>query len=70
MKEGDSMTEYKTTEAKRKANKKYDQNNREARQYRNKKSATKNFILNTATDEDLLLVEEWLNERRKNTTLN
>lgn len=61
--------EYSTTEAQRKAFKKYEQKNPIAKQYRNKKSATKNFILNTATDEDLLLVQEWLNERLRKTPL-
>lgn len=59
------MTEYKTSEAKRRANKKYDQKNAEAKQYRNKKSTTKNFILKTATDEDIELVKQWLEERLK-----
>lgn len=62
-KEGDYMTEHKTTEARRRASKKYDQNNPEFRQYRNKKSATKNFILSTANEEDLQLVKQWLSER-------
>lgn len=61
--------DYKTSEAKRKANKKYDQKNKEQRQYRNKKSATKNFILNTATPQDLVLVQDWLNERLRETPL-
>lgn len=57
--------EYSTTEAQRKASKKYEQKNPIAKQYRNKKSATKSFILNIATEEDLLLIEDWLNERKK-----
>ncbi|GGD04346.1 hypothetical protein [Enterococcus wangshanyuanii] len=56
------MTEYKTSEAKRRANKKYDQNNPEGRQYRNKKSAAKSFI-NIATDEDFLFIQELVKER-------
>lgn len=31
--------------------------------YLNKKSVAKNFILKSATDEDIILVREWLNER-------
>lgn len=31
--------------------------------YLNKKSVTKNFILKSATDEDIILVREWLSER-------
>lgn len=60
--------EYSTSEAQRRAFKKYEQRNPEAKQYRNKKSATKNFILVTATDEDIELVKEWLDERLKNNT--
>lgn len=59
------MNEYKTSEAKRRANKKYDQNNPEGRQYRNKKSATKSFIRDLASDDDLELVQGWLEERLK-----
>lgn len=42
----------KLTEAKAKANKKWNQNNKERVQYINKRSATKSFILNLATEED------------------
>lgn len=59
------MNDYKTSESMRKAIKKYEENNKEKKQYRNKKAATKNFILKTARDEDLVLVETWLEERRK-----
>lgn len=31
--------------------------------YLNKKSVTKNFILKSATDEDIYLVKSWLSER-------
>lgn len=54
---------HKTSEALRQAVKRYEQKNAQAKQYRNKKSATKSFILNLATEEDLQLVEEWLKER-------
>jgi hypothetical protein len=54
---------HKTSEALRQAVKRYEQKNAKAKQYRNKKSATKSFILNLATEEDLQLVEEWLKER-------
>ena len=54
---------HKTSEALRQAVKRYEQKNAKAKQYRNKKSATKSFILNLATEEELQLVEEWLKER-------
>lgn len=54
---------HKTSKALRQAVKRYEQKNAKAKQYRNKKSATKSFILNLATEEDLQLVEEWLKER-------
>ncbi|WP_368264461.1 hypothetical protein [Enterococcus innesii] len=54
---------HKTSEALRQAVKRYEQKNAKAKQYRNKKSATKSFILNLATEEDLQLVKEWLKER-------
>lgn len=59
---------YSTTEAQRRATKKYEQKNAEAKQYRNKKSATKKFITETATNEDIELVKQWLEERLKNNT--
>lgn len=62
--------EYSTTEAQRRASKNYEQRNPEAKQYRNKKSATKNFITQTATEEDFQLVLEWVEERLKNNTTN
>lgn len=54
---------YKTTEAQRRANSKWDKANKEKKNYINKKSITKNFVLKTATLEDIMLVQEWLNER-------
>ncbi|EGO9069259.1 hypothetical protein DW615_13325 [Enterococcus faecalis] len=56
---------YKTSEAQRKAIKKYEQKNAADKQYRNKKYATKSFILNLATEEDLQLVRSWLKEREE-----
>ena len=50
------MSKY--TEAKAKANKKWNQNNKERVQYINKRSATKSFILNLATEEDLKNIED------------
>ncbi len=55
----------KYTEAKAKANKKWNQSNKERVQYINKRSATKNFILNLATEEDLKNIETYIIERKK-----
>ena len=57
------MSKY--TEAKAKANKKWNQNNKERVQYINKRSAAKSFILNLATEEDLTNIEEYIVERKK-----
>lgn len=54
----------KLTEAKAKANKKWNQNNKERVQYINKRSATKSFILNLATEEDLKNIETYIAERK------
>ena len=45
------MTEY--TEAKKKANSKWDDKNKERKQYINKRSVARNFIKQLATDDDL-----------------
>lgn len=55
----------KYTEARAKANKKWNKNNKERVQYINKRSAAKSFILNLATEEDLANIEEYIAERRK-----
>lgn len=55
----------KYTEAKAKANKKWNQNNKERVQYINKRSVTKSFILNLATEEDLKNIESYIIERKK-----
>lgn len=54
----------KLTEAKAKANKKWNQNNKERVQYINKRSATKSFILNLATEEDLKNIEAYIAGRK------
>ena len=54
----------KYTEAKAKANKKWNQTNKERVQYINKRSATKSFILNLATEEDLKNIESYIIERK------
>lgn len=45
------------------ANRKWNAKNKERRQYLNKKSITKSFIIKLATPDDLELVREWLKER-------
>ncbi|WP_270253857.1 hypothetical protein [Lactobacillus johnsonii] len=54
----------KYTEAKAKANKKWNQSNKERVQYINKRSTTKSFILNLATEEDLKNIESYIMERK------
>lgn len=56
----------KTSEARRKANKKWDSANPEIIKYSKAKSATKNFILKKVKDEDLNEIENWLTERKNN----
>ncbi|WP_324711966.1 hypothetical protein VA644_06750 [Lactobacillus gasseri] len=55
----------KITEARAKANKKWDEKNKARKLYINKRSTAKNFILNLATEEDLANIEEYVAERRK-----
>lgn len=56
---------HKTSKAQREAVKRYEQKNKEAKAYGSKKSTAKNFILKTATDEDIYLVKEWITEREE-----
>ncbi|KOH01503.1 hypothetical protein LJ16_08405 [Lactobacillus johnsonii 16] len=60
----------KLTEARKKANKKWNQNNKERVQYINKRSATKSFILNLATEEDLKNIETYIVERKTKLDIN
>ncbi|MBF0772023.1 hypothetical protein E4T70_07300 [Lactobacillus johnsonii] len=60
----------KLTEARKKANKKWNQNNKERVQYINKRSATKSFILNLATEEDLKNIETYIAERKTKLDIN
>ena len=55
----------RVSEAQRRANKKWDEANKELKAYTNKRSAAKNFILKLAIAEDLELMEEYIAERRK-----
>lgn len=55
----------KLTEARKKANKKWDENNKDRKNYIVKRSTTKNFILRSATEEDLKNIETYIIERKK-----
>lgn len=55
----------KYTEAKAKANKKWDEANKERKRYINYRSTSRNFIIKYATIEDLKEFESLI-ERRKN----
>lgn len=54
----------KITEARAKANKKWDEKNKARKLYINKRSTTKSFILNLATEEDLKNIETYIAERK------
>lgn len=53
------------SEARIKANKKWDNNNKVRKQYLNRRSVTKNFILKEATAEDIANIEEFVIQRKK-----
>lgn len=52
------------TDARKRANSKWDKNNKERLLYLNKRSTTKNFILKLATEEDLENIEKYVVERK------
>ena len=54
----------KLTESRKKANKKWDENNKDRKNYIVKRSTTKNFILKLATEEDLKAIESYIEERK------
>ena len=54
----------KLTEARKKANKKWDENNKDRKNYIVKRSTTKNFILKLATEADLKAIESYIEERK------
>lgn len=60
----DEEIKYKTSKAQREANKRYQQKNKDQKNYSSKKTTTKNFLLKTATDEDVIVVEQWVAERK------
>lgn len=53
------------TKARAKANKKWDSNNRERKNYINKRSVAKNFILKSATQEDLDNIKQYIKQREE-----
>ena len=53
------------TDARKRANSKWDKNNKERLLYLNKRSTTKNFILKLATEEDIECIEKYVIERKK-----
>ena len=56
----------KYTEAKARANKKWDEKNKERKKYISKRSTAKSFILNLASEDDLELIEKYITQRREN----
>ena len=54
------------TDARKRANKKWAENNREHRNYLSKRSSARSFIRNHATGSDLNELEELIAERRCN----
>ncbi|CAM3125751.1 hypothetical protein SAMN04487792_0264 [Lactobacillus bombicola] len=53
----------KLTEAREKANRKWDSKNKERKRYLNKRSTAKSFILNLATQEDLETIKKYVAQR-------
>lgn len=53
----------KLSEAHKKANKKWDAKNKDRKQYLNKRSNAKNFILKLATKKDLEQIKEYIKQR-------
>ena len=55
----------KLSEARKKANKKWDDKNKARKRYITKRSTAKSFILNLATKEDLKQIKEYIQQREK-----
>ncbi|USS86512.1 hypothetical protein M3M38_00070 [Fructilactobacillus cliffordii] len=51
--------------ARKKANKKWDYNNKRRKQYLNRRSTAKNFILKEATKDDLVELKSYIATREK-----
>lgn len=54
----------KLTEAREKANRRWDNKNRDRKRYLNKRSTAKSFILKDATEEDLETILEYVEKRK------
>ncbi|MCT3348681.1 hypothetical protein EFS61_08095 [Lactobacillus hominis] len=54
----------KNLRARVKANKKWDNKNKDRKQYLNQRSVAKNFILKKATKEDLKSIEQYITDRK------
>lgn len=54
------------SEARKRANKRWDDKNKARKLYINKRSTTKSFILNLATEEDLEQIKKYIEERHSN----
>lgn len=52
-------------DARKKANIKWDSENKERVRYLQDRSKARNFILKKATKEDLILIKKWIEEREK-----
>ncbi|MBS0938038.1 hypothetical protein [Lactiplantibacillus plantarum] len=55
----------KLSKARERANKKWDDNNKQRKQYINKRSVARNFVKQLATVDDLNELQELLKKRRK-----
>lgn len=53
------------TPARKKANQKWDNHNKDRKQYLNRRSVAKNFILKSATQEDLDNIKEYIKQREE-----
>ena len=51
-------------DARKKANSKWDSENKERVRYLQDRSKCKNFILKKSTKEDLILIKKWVEERK------
>ncbi|WP_318766313.1 hypothetical protein [Lactiplantibacillus carotarum] len=56
-------SESKQSEARTKANKKWDENNKARKQYINKRSVARNFVKQLATEEDLAELSALISNR-------
>ncbi|MBA1395139.1 hypothetical protein EQ500_14915 [Lactobacillus sp. XV13L] len=54
----------KISDARKKANKKWGEKNKERKRYLNRRSTAKSFILKDAIEEDLDTLQEYIDQRR------